>query len=252
MAIFYGEIIDSVPVAQGGTGQVTQTAAFDALSPTTTKGDIIANNGTNDVSVAVGTDGFIPIATSNDSAGLNWYDSPRITIQSGRILVPPLSLNSISSFSHLTANMYAVPVYVKKRTTFTGLAFGINTAATNLNVKIAVYVDSAGIPGAMVAGTATTGGPYTVVADTSQTVSFSGAVTLNPGWYWLAIQTDQNQSLKSMATTAATSLLGASSMVVGGPRVEKVNTYASGLPDPFGVATYTEGSGATYLGLVLQ
>ena len=31
-------------IAKGGTGQTTATAAFDALAPTTTKGDIIVNN----------------------------------------------------------------------------------------------------------------------------------------------------------------------------------------------------------------
>ncbi len=46
----------SVPVtiAQGGTGQTAKTAAFDALSPVTTLGDIIARDASNNVRVAVG------------------------------------------------------------------------------------------------------------------------------------------------------------------------------------------------------
>lgn len=34
-------IVNALPIANGGTGQATQTAGFDALSPTTTRGDII-------------------------------------------------------------------------------------------------------------------------------------------------------------------------------------------------------------------
>jgi trimeric autotransporter adhesin len=43
-----------VPIAEGGTGQITAVLAFNALSPLTTLGDILTNDGTNDVRVAVG------------------------------------------------------------------------------------------------------------------------------------------------------------------------------------------------------
>lgn len=42
-------------IAGGGTGQATQTSAFDALAPTTTTGDIIYHNGTDNVRLAVGS-----------------------------------------------------------------------------------------------------------------------------------------------------------------------------------------------------
>lgn len=44
-----------VAIADGGTGASTKTDAFDALSPTTTTGDIIYHNGTDNVRLAVGT-----------------------------------------------------------------------------------------------------------------------------------------------------------------------------------------------------
>lgn len=65
-------VTGTLPIANGGTGQSTQTAAFDALSPTTTKGDIIADNGTNDVRVAVGTNGQVLTADSAEAAGVKW------------------------------------------------------------------------------------------------------------------------------------------------------------------------------------
>jgi len=46
-------------IANGGTGQTTATAAFDALSPTTTTGDTIYYNGTDNVRLAIGTTGQV-------------------------------------------------------------------------------------------------------------------------------------------------------------------------------------------------
>lgn len=43
-----------VPISEGGTGQTTKTAAFDALSPTTTRGDLIARGASSNGRLAVG------------------------------------------------------------------------------------------------------------------------------------------------------------------------------------------------------
>lgn len=59
-------------IANGGTGQTSQTAAFDALSPTTTKGDLIVHNGTNNVRIGVGSNGQVLIADSTQATGIKW------------------------------------------------------------------------------------------------------------------------------------------------------------------------------------
>ena len=41
-------------IADGGTGQITKTAAFDGLSPLTTQGDVLTHDGTNNVRLARG------------------------------------------------------------------------------------------------------------------------------------------------------------------------------------------------------
>lgn len=47
--------VTTIPIADGGTGQTAKTAAFDALSPVTTQGDIIYRDASNNVRLAIGT-----------------------------------------------------------------------------------------------------------------------------------------------------------------------------------------------------
>lgn len=67
-----GGLTSPVGIADGGTGQTSQTPAFDALSPTTTKGDTIAHNGSDNVRLAVGADGLGLRALASATAGVSW------------------------------------------------------------------------------------------------------------------------------------------------------------------------------------
>lgn len=65
-------VASPVGISDGGTGQTSQTAAFDALAPTTTKGDLIVHNGADNIRVPVGTDGQALVADSGQASGLNY------------------------------------------------------------------------------------------------------------------------------------------------------------------------------------
>lgn len=66
-------VTGTLPIANGGTGQTGQTAAFDALAPTTTKGDLIVHNGTDNIRVAVGgTNGHVLTVDSAEASGVKW------------------------------------------------------------------------------------------------------------------------------------------------------------------------------------
>ncbi len=63
----------TLPIANGGTGQTTAVAAFDALAPTTTKGDLIVHNGTDNIRVPVGaTNGHVLTVDSATASGVKW------------------------------------------------------------------------------------------------------------------------------------------------------------------------------------
>ena len=66
------QVTGTLPIANGGTGQTTQTAAFDALAPTTTKGDLIVNDGSDNVRLAVGTNNYVLTADSAQATGVKW------------------------------------------------------------------------------------------------------------------------------------------------------------------------------------
>ena len=61
-------VAGTLAIANGGTGQTTATAAFDALAPTTTQGDTIYYNGTDNVRLAKGTAGQALIMNSGATA----------------------------------------------------------------------------------------------------------------------------------------------------------------------------------------
>ena len=65
-------VTGTVAIANGGTGQTTKTNAFDALAPTTTKGDLIVSDGTDNVRLAVGTNAYVLTADSTAAAGVKW------------------------------------------------------------------------------------------------------------------------------------------------------------------------------------
>jgi hypothetical protein len=67
-----GSSTGTLPIANGGTGQTTAGAAFGALAPTTTKGDLIGHNGTANVRVPVGTNGHVLTADSAEASGVKW------------------------------------------------------------------------------------------------------------------------------------------------------------------------------------
>lgn len=69
-------VTGTLPIANGGTGQTTAGAAFNALDPLTTKGDLITHDGTNSVRQAVGSNGQVLVADSAQTNGIKFQSMP--------------------------------------------------------------------------------------------------------------------------------------------------------------------------------
>jgi hypothetical protein len=67
-------VTGTLPVANGGTGQTSTSAAFNALSPVTATGDLIIGNGTNSATrLAIGANGYL---LTSDGTTASWVAAP--------------------------------------------------------------------------------------------------------------------------------------------------------------------------------
>ena len=74
----------TLAIANGGTGQTSASAAFNALSPITTTGDLILGNGSNSATrLAIGTNGYI--LTSNGTTA-SWQAAPASGVTTGKAI----------------------------------------------------------------------------------------------------------------------------------------------------------------------
>lgn len=64
------DLAGTLSIAKGGTGQTAKTDAFDALAPTTTKGDIIVSDGTDNIRFPAGANGTVISYDSTEASGL--------------------------------------------------------------------------------------------------------------------------------------------------------------------------------------
>ena len=70
----------TLAIASGGTGQTTAGAAFNALSPITTTGDLILGNGTNSATrLGIGSNGYL---LTSDGTTASWAAAPAAGVTS--------------------------------------------------------------------------------------------------------------------------------------------------------------------------
>lgn len=152
-------VTGTVAIANGGTGQTTANAAFDALSPMTTAGDLIYEDATPTAArLGIGTTGQVLTV----SGGLPVWSSPATS-------------GTVTSVSVVSAN---------------GFAGTVATATTTPAITIETTINSPVLAGngTAISAATTTGTGSTVVLSASPTltgtltaaaVSLSGALNMN-------------------------------------------------------------------------
>ena len=151
-------VAGTLAVANGGTGQTTASAAFNALSPVTTTGDLIIGNGTNSATrLGIGANGYVltsngTTATWTSPASVSGVTVGTTTVSgatNGYLLynnagvlgaVAPSSA-SISIGSPITGGTNGYGLYVNSSTQLGQFAYG-----TGVFAALGVAVGSAGAP----------------------------------------------------------------------------------------------------------
>jgi hypothetical protein len=191
------KITGTLAISQGGTGQSDKTSAFDALAPTTTKGDMIAYTGTDNIRLPVGTNGQILVADSTEVAGVKWSTVSGAGTVTSVGISPPAFLTAGSPVTSagditLTYSGTAIPItsggtgltalgtagqVLRVNSGGTALEYGAVTGtgdvvgpASSVNAQIALY---SGTTGKLIQAATTTG----VVKATSGVIAAAVAGT---------------------------------------------------------------------------
>lgn len=102
------DVSGTLPIANGGTGQTTANPAFNALSPLTTKGDVLSYSTVN-ARVPIGTDGQVLTADSTQALGLKWAAAGGTgTVTSVALSVPASSIFSVTGSPVTTSGTLAI------------------------------------------------------------------------------------------------------------------------------------------------
>ena len=154
--------LPTVPISKGGTGQTAKAAAFDALSPATTKGDLLGFS-TTGVRIPAGTNGLILAADSTQTNGVKYernggsavhtnlglYSFTGLTNSTARtklfaFVLPAgilalggdqLSIQGTLNMLHAVASNLTFEWEITDGTTTVSLASAATTLATNANVR---------------------------------------------------------------------------------------------------------------------
>jgi hypothetical protein len=103
----------ALPIANGGTGQTTASAAFNNLSPVTTTGDLILGNGANSATrLPIGTNGQI---LTSDGSTAAW--GSRIN-----------AATAVNTTSGTSIDFTSIPSWVKR---ITVVASGVSSSGTS-------------------------------------------------------------------------------------------------------------------------
>ncbi len=165
----------TVPISAGGTGQTTASAAFNALSPITSTGDLIIGNGVNSATrLAIGSNGTV---LQSNGTTASW-----VSFTSGA---------SLSNDTSTASNLYPL---------FANATSGTPSTIFTSNAKL-LYKPSTGelqasqlvASNGLILNSTTVSTSYTVAAGTNAmsvgpiTIASGQSVTVSSGQRWVVI-----------------------------------------------------------------
>lgn len=134
-----------IPITDGGSGQVSQTAAFDALSPLTTRGDLLTRDTSNNVRLAKGTNGQYLKIGANDPV---WAAAPAFSCQFA--CGDSTGFNPVASHTYYWGTLFGVdpgetdgppPFFVPRACTLVAVYASMNPVGTHTDAaNCSLYV----------------------------------------------------------------------------------------------------------------
>lgn len=94
-----------LPIGNGGTASTTALGGFNALSPLSTKGQILTHDGSNNVALPISTDGYVLTLNSGASNGVDWEAAPGATANDQSYELNNLGLSSVVASNIMTVNV---------------------------------------------------------------------------------------------------------------------------------------------------
>jgi hypothetical protein len=124
--------------------------------------------------------------------------------------------------------LYGIPFLVPETATYTSITIEVTTLKAGSSLRLGIYRDSSGAPGALVLDAGVVSGATTG----AKTIVISQQLTA--GWYWLACLANDTPTIRALTATSSLQWLGYTSGT-------DVTTHAGwsvaqaygALPDPF-------------------
>jgi hypothetical protein len=167
----------ALPIANGGTGQTTAGAAFNALSPITTTGDLIIGNGTNSATrLGIGANTYVLTSNGTTATWAAGGGGGSLTIS-----------NDTTTATNLYPSFFAATSGTAS-TVFTSDAKLLYKPSTGefqssiVNASNGIYVNSATVSASYTIATGTNGasyGPISVSGGVTVTVETDSVWTIN-------------------------------------------------------------------------
>jgi hypothetical protein len=127
-------VTGTVAIVNGGTGQTSASAGFNALSPITTTGDLILGNGTNSATrLGIGANGYL--LTSNGTTA-SWQPAPAAGVTSFSAGTTGFTPSSATTGAITLAGTLVVGNGGTGATTLTGYVKGAGTTALTASATI--------------------------------------------------------------------------------------------------------------------
>jgi len=202
-------VTGTLPIANGGTGQTTASAAFNALSPITTTGDVIIGNGTNSATrLGIGSNGQVLTSNGTTATWTTPASGGVTTISFGSTGLTPATATSgavavagtlavANGGTGVTASTGASSVMLRdanQNTTINNIAFGTATTATAGGTTVLTVASPA---------------VQNFTGTSAQNVQLPDATTLVLGHlYYINNQANNNVSIKNNAGTTLYTVSG--------------------------------------------